>query len=393
MKTKLSMVVLAAIGMVTLGNAVELKTTGEAVLYMQTNELDVRAGHAGEAVDMFSKNGSQANVGLRLNVAGDLGNDFGVGVEGVALGTLGLEKNLVSGVMQKAGNSGNLNDTAISQAYITKKIENTTLKLGRQTLPASVSPLAFSEDWNVFANTYDAAVAINSDLPDTTLVGAWVSGNGDKARTDLVGGAVEGGAYMLTAVNKSIKELPLTLSYYDLEKVQVPTLTTREAGNAIWASTKVDAGLPVTLALQGGQINPENAMKETNAFGAEIGAKVDVFDLGLAYSTVNDGALGVVNTGGVKTPLFTQMVANEGAIAKDADTVVLKASTALGAGTLSAGYGMTKSDSAADYNELNLVYGFKALGTDMLLAYVNADVDVAGADSTNIVRFVTRYNF
>jgi len=39
-----------------------------------------------------------------------------------------------------------------------------------------------------------------------------------------------------------------------------------------------------------------------------------------------------------------------------------------------------------------LVYGFKALGTNMLLAYVNQDGDAAAAEN-NIVRFVTRYNF
>ncbi|MBD3795924.1 MAG: hypothetical protein IE881_08360, partial [Epsilonproteobacteria bacterium] len=124
MKTKLSMVVLAAIGMVSLGNAVELKTTGEAVLYYQTVDRGANS-------DLFQQADSAANVGLRVNVAGDLGNDFGIGLEGVALGTLGLEKNLVVGTMQTAGNSGNLNDTAISQAYLTKKIDNTTLKLGR----------------------------------------------------------------------------------------------------------------------------------------------------------------------------------------------------------------------------------------------------------------------
>jgi hypothetical protein len=381
MKTKLSMVVLAAIGMVSLGNAVELKTTGEAVLYYQTVDTGANS-------DLFQKADSAANIGLRVNVAGDLGNDFGIGLEGVALGTLGLEKNLVSATMQTAGNSGNLNDTAISQAYITKKIDNTTLKLGRQALSASVSPLAFSEDWNVFANTYDAAVAINSDLPDTTLVGAWVSGNGDKARSNLVNGAVRSGAYMLTAVNKSVKELPITASYYALKDINGA-----DSGDAIWASTKVDAGLPVSLALQGGQISPSNNLKDTNAFGAEIGAKVDMFDLGLAYSSVNNGTLGVVNTGGVKTPLFTQMVANEGAIARDADTVVLKASTALGEGTLSAGYGMTSAGAAnSDTQELDLAYGFKAMGSDILLAYVHTDGDAAAAEN-NIVRFVTRYNF
>jgi hypothetical protein len=391
MKTKLSMVVLAAIGMVNLGNAVELKTTGEAVLYYQTVDTGANS-------DLFKQADSAANVGVRANVAGDLGNDFGVGVEGVVLGTLGLEKNLVGNTMMKEDgvNLEPLNWGAISQAYITKKIDNTTLKLGRQALSASVSPLAFSEDWNVFANTYDAAVAINSDLPDTTLVGAWVSGNGDKTGSNLSANStlgklgVNSGAYMVTAVNKSVKEFPITASYYRLNNVNGSVET-----DVLWASTKVDAGLPVTLALQGGSIMPDDGatIKNTTAFGAEIGAKVDVIDLGLAYSSVNNGTVNVQNVGGVKTPLFTQMVANQGAIVRDADTVVLKASTALGAGKLSAGYGMTTSDRAADYNELNLVYGFKAFGTNMLLAYVNASSDVAGAEDDNIVRFVTRYNF
>jgi len=45
-----------------------------------------------------------------------------------------------------------------------------------------------------------------------------------------------------------------------------------------------------------------------------------------------------------------------------------------------------------DYNELDVIYKFKALGTDMLAAYVRADADNF-ADPVNIIRVWTRYNF
>ncbi|HID15927.1 MAG TPA: hypothetical protein EYP16_03880, partial [Candidatus Atribacteria bacterium] len=153
---------------------VDMKIGGQAVVYYQTAE-------SGGDTTLFDQDNSQANAGLQLNANGDLDNGFGLGLQGTALSTWGLEKNLVSNVMQSGlGNNGDTANAgdyfAITKAYLTKKLGNTTLKMGRQELPKNLSPLAFSENWNVYKNTFDAILAVNSgDIPDTTLVGAYVS--------------------------------------------------------------------------------------------------------------------------------------------------------------------------------------------------------------------------
>ena len=392
--TNLSLAAIAVVGMMSVATAeVDVKVGGQGVIYYQTWDN-------GDA-DLFDKGSSRANAGLQLNLDADLGNGFGLGYQESFLGSLGLEKNIVSNTMQTAQEE-ELNSHSMTKLFVTKKMGNTTLKLGRQELPKSLSPLAFSEGWNVFKNTFDAAVAINSDIPDTTLVGAYVSrSNGglngkrvglvDLGRFgDLKGGAIQKGAYMLTVANKSIKEAPITLSYYKLEDI-----LGGEAGSAIWADVQVDASIPVKFGLQGGQINPENNMDETTAMGAKITGKAGPVSVKLAYSSVDDGALSVQNTGtGVKTPLYTQMVFNQDHISSDADTVVLQAKVPVGPGTLIAQYDMTTDNKTdgSDYSEFDLMYKFKALGATMFAAYVMADHE-SDDDPINIVRVWTRYNF
>ena len=399
--TKLSLVAIAAVGMMSGASAdVDVKVGGQGVIYYQTMD------NGGDA-DLFDKGAnSRANAGLQLNINADLGNDFGFGYQETFLGTLGLENNLVGNTMQTADRN-ELNAHSMTKLYVTKKIANTTLKLGRQELPKSLSPLAFSEGWNVFKNTFDAAVAINSDIPDTTVVAAYVGqsnggagnavgitnlGNFDKLHA-TAGGAVpiNRGAYMLTVANKSVKELPVTLTYYTLNDI-----AGGEAGSAMWADVQANFDIPVKIGLQGGQISPENGLDDTTVFGAKVAGKAGPVALTLAYSTVDDGPVAVKNVGtGVKTPLYTQMILNQNHIASDADTVLLKAVTPVGPGKLIAQYGATTDNSAAstDYNELDVIYKFKALGTNMLAAYVMSDHDVPGQDPNNIIRIWTRYNF
>jgi len=394
--TNLSLAAIAVVGMMSVASAdVDVKVGGQGVLYYQTMD---KGGDA----DLFDHAGnSRANAGLQLNVNADLGNDFGFGYQETFLGSLGLEKNLVGNTMQTA-EKDTLNSHAMTKLYITKKIANTTLKLGKQELPKSLSPLAFSEGWNVFKNTFDAAVAINSDIPDTTLVGAYVAksnGTGGNAvglinlgqYNDMAGGALPSGAYLLTIANKSLKQLPITLSYYSL-----PDLTGGEAGSAIWGDVQVDAGIPVKFGLQGGTIMPENNLDDTTAMGAKITGKAGPVNLTVAYSTVDDGSLAFKNVGtNVKTPLYTQMILNQNYISSDADTVLVKGVVPVGPGKLIAQYGATtdNSNASTDYNELDVIYKFKALGTQMLAAYVMADLDTPNTDPNNIIRFWTRYNF
>jgi len=402
--TKLSLAAIAAVAMTTGAMAdMDFKTTGQAVVYYQTMDGGDR--------DLFNQNGASANAGLQINLNGDV-NGLSVGLQGSALSTVGLEGNLVDNQMQVGtGDTQGAGDYfAITQAHFGKKIGNTSLKLGRQELPKSLSPFAFSEGWNVFKNTFDAALAINSDIPDTTLVGAYVhranktAGPGASIDTftpinpELGSAAQNKGVYMLTAQNKSLEGVTLTGSYYDAESY----------AKVMWLDANVKlANLPVGLALQGGQINPDGAGDTTTAIGAKVTGKAGPAALSLAYSTVDDGAVPVANFGtGVKTPLYTQMVLNQWAIKKDADTVVLKGVVPAGPGKLIAQYGMTTANKTNvlgdgnDYQELDIMYKFNLLGGKTFAGYIMRKSDkktaaalMGGDDTNNVIRLWTRYNF
>jgi hypothetical protein len=427
--TKLSLAAIAAMTLTTGAMAdVDMKIGGQTVVYYQTNDAGTN--------DMFAESASSANVGIQLNANADIGNGYGLGFQGTALNTVGLEGNLVDGVMQSGlGNDGDTanaaNYFAFTKAYLTKKLGNTQLKLGRQELPKSLSPLAFSEGWNVYKNTFDAAVAINTDIEDTTIVGAFVSRSNRHGNLNAFG-ALDGtaaqtitpatastpdtvnlntgvvtpgtpavaantqnkGAYMLTVQNKSVAGLTPTLSYY-----QLPS-----SAKAVWLDLNADmiklAGAPVKVALQGGQIMPNaSGAVDSKALGLKVSGKAGPAVVSLAYSKTNNGTVATNNLGtGVKTPLYTQMVANQGDIKDGAEGTVLKVVMPAGPGKVIAQYGMMKDNinKNSDVQELDLMYKFKALGADMFGAVVvsNADDKVYnGDDSRNIIRLWTRYNF
>ncbi len=364
--------------------------SGQAVVYYQTSD------NSG-ASNLFSQKTSLADAGLKLKATNkDLIAGIGAGVELNGLTTLGLEHKVVSNVMQGFG--GKLKGGWISQAYLTYGTGNTSVKLGRQELPKSLSPFAFSEGWNVFKNTFDAALVVNSDIQNTTLVGAWVHSaniNGVGVNTDLSNFTHlnnNDGVYMLTVQNKSVDNLTLTGSFYYGKGLLggVANDTT-----ILWGDAKYNAG-SLNIALQGGTIKDSDLAKDTTAFGAKVGGTFNGISTSVAYSTVDDGNAGVFNTGGVKTPLYTQMILNQGAIKSDNDTVVVRASSKVAGGTLAVAYDMTTDNSpaATDYTELDVVYKTKvADSTTLLTAYLITDHDVPNTSANNVVRVWARYNF
>lgn len=387
---------------------IDITTTGQAVVYYQT-----LANNGAGSPDLFDQATGKANAGLQLNLDADLKNGFTFGSQINYLGTLGLEKNIVSGTMQNTNGGITENNIAddvyLSQLYVAKKIANTTVKLGRQELPQSLSPFAYSEGWNVFTNTFDAALVVNTDIPNTTLVGAYVAkGNYNTVGANMSSfgdistsaGAVAGTAYMATVQNKSIPMATVTGTYYSVSNVAGSVDADILWGDVAIASKDLPMGL--NFGIQGGQISPDlAAAKDTNALGLKVGLKpVSALTLTAAYTTVNDGTVGVKNTGGIKTPLYTQMILNQGSLYSDNDTYMLKAAYSLGdAGTIIAQGTMTDDNRniavPKDLTDLELVYKVKAGGVNFLAAYVNQSWDAAAgaADGQDLIRVVARYNF
>ncbi|RLA77080.1 MAG: hypothetical protein DRG30_01190 [Epsilonproteobacteria bacterium] len=409
--------------------------SGQAVLYYQT--LD-KFG----AEDLFAQEAALASAGIQLNAKGNFDHGLSVGAQLSGLGTLGLQNSVVSNIMQSA--DGNLNGGAVTKLWGAWSNETVTLKGGRMELPKSLSPFAYSENWNVFKNTYESALVIVSAIPDTTLVGAWVSGanqngvgawdgNGNWFTHGLHSGAsnlnafnkVNGtdGIFMVTAQNKSIDGLTATGTVYyganlvdnmmikiaEMDGAPLPT-GTGDATTILWGDISyANAGLPVTFGLQGGTVDVGNDLETTTAWGAKIGGSVSMFSLLAAYSTVDEGATGVFNVGGVKTPLYTQMILNQGFIASNADTFLVKGVVKGLGGKFIAQYGATTMNDRAilgdvDYAEFDFIYKTKVWNDRiaLLAAYVNQDLDqklgaddqiITDFDGNNVIRFWARYNF
>ncbi len=365
---------------------------GQGVLYYQTRDSN--------AVDLFEQDASRANAGIQLRATNkDLFYGIGAGVEVNGLATLGLQEDVVAGVMQSAGTS----DTRggwISQAYLTYAAGNTNLKVGRQELPKALSPFAFSESWNVFKNTFDAGLVVNTDLPDTTLVGAIVA----KANHNGVGadmskfvsvnpdGEDDNFVYMLTAQNKSIDGLTLTGTYYYAPSMEA---LKDEDLNILWGDAKF-AISDFAIGLQGGTVMSDAFKNDTTAYGVKVGGKFGIVDASLAYSSVDDGDSGVFNVGGVKTPLYTQLLLNQEEIRRDADTIVAKVGADVLGGKVGLAYDYTTSDHAEDYTEVDLTYKTNVFNdsTTLFAGYVYTQQDgVNDDDAQNMVRVWGRYNF
>ena len=427
---------------------IDIKVGGQAVVYYETQN----GSAASEG--MLDDSNSVASVGVQLNLSSDLGNNFTFGSQLTYIGTAGLEKNLVNGVKSATttvlGTAGNstTDEIALSKIFIAKQIANTTLKLGRQELPKSLSPLAFSEGWSVYKNTFDAIVAINTDLPKTTLVGAYVSGGtGNPGSLATVNSlpSVAGEAYMVTAATTAIPMTTLTATFYSLKNVLGTNANAVNTQGGVGADAYVlDAQIKpmdmLTVGLQAGMIKPDgsvpgyvsdvtglyvagaaNAVDDTMATGVKVTLKpIDDLTVSLAYSSVDAPQAGKIavafrNTGtNIKTPLYTQMIYNQNAIVSDSDTIVGKVAYNTGMGTVIVQYGESDGGKAnlmagtraenVNYEELDVIYKVKAGGVQYFASYTNQSISDGGAmattvagtltgDTDNIVRVWARYNF
>ncbi|MBL0707750.1 MAG: hypothetical protein JJW00_01735 [Sulfurimonas sp.] len=406
---------------------IDIVTTGQAVVYYETGADN------GDSPDqtLFDQKSSAANLGVQFDLEADLKNNFTFGSQLTYLGTMGLEKNLVSNTKQGGGvttDSDAYDQILLTKIFVAKKIANTTIKIGRQEVPKSLSPFAYTESWNVFKNTFDAGVFLNTDIPDTMVVAGFVGGGNQSTNLQDLGNAAATGtlpsdpgvplkinangiAYLITVKNSSIPMTAVTVSYYNLAEVNDD-----ETVQIYWGDVKVsDKSLPLGLkfGLQGGVLTPDaSSLADTSAFGIKAGMKpIDDLSLSLAYSTVdgdkNKGNAAIINVGGIKSPLYTQMVYNQDAIALDSDTVMVKGVYDTGDyGKVIAQYAysatnkgssmITRNDKDTDYGEFDLIYKVKAAGINYFAAYVNrswSEENANDQDMDNRIRVWARYNF
>jgi len=380
---------------------------GQTVFYYQTADAQGKGSIFDQGPTSANSGWAKAAAGFQLSATNtDLGNGFGAGFEVSGLSSLGLEKHVVSGLVQNAGGtSDGFTAATVSKGYLTYALNNTNIKIGRQYLPKSLSPFAFSEGWTVFKNSFDAALFVNSDIKDTTLVYAYVT-----RRNNSVGNLNDYNrffgsdvAHMITAQNTSFDGVTLTGSFYSL-----PDATVDGTATALWfdAIFKYDG---VNVAFQTGSIGGDAVPDDNNAYGVKLSGKIGDFDTSFAYSSAGDGTLNIANLAGagVKSPLYTQAILNQNTIKRDSDSVkVTAAMKALGGkfivAYINSDLGVTALPSVfgtgvggqGNYQEIEFIYK-KSVGKHIKLfaAFINQNDDRQVDESQNFVRLWARYTF
>ncbi len=436
---KLSIAAIAVLGLSSSVMAIDLssmtiKPMAKVKLYYETIATDA------DGSDLFSQNGGTLPAGstqpvhplsvggasgqalLSVGATGAFTKCFGYGLEYTMVDTLGLENNLVSNTrmgdgIQGRDGQGSILDTQhwASQAYITYTpcdsfMERTTFKIGRQYLD---TPLAFTETWNLAPNSFDAAVVVNNDIANTTIIGAYVGkGNGLFVRVadgDDFQPYAQEGAYAIGAVVEPIKGLPISLWGYDVVNV----------AQAIWADTSFKTKLSnigLDVGVQYAMITPDDDANsfatglgivnpdDSSGFGVKLGTNMNVAGMGFglmaAYSSVDDaGVIALANTatlavnggvaGGKKTKLYTAGIYTDGThVAQPgSDAFKVKASTKLdGIGKLIVQYVHNENEArpVLDVDEIDVILATKLPGgLGAKLIYMNRAYDQVNADKVH----------
>jgi len=418
------------------------KVSGDARLYYSTAD-------AGD-IDLFNKNGAAGQAALSVGLTTDLTEGVSAGVTVNALSTLGLQNNLVSNVWEGttvdgAGNVAGLQDQMwFSEAWIAGTAGKTTGKIGRMPLD---TPLVFSETWSIAQNTFEAAVLLNQDIPDTTLVAAYVGGSNGSEGGDILGGSTGdgnanasfasvlaggqddtnspfhsfwNGAYAFGAVNNSWAPLTAQAWYFHAQNIL----------SAYWlqADLALDMGLKVGAQFTGTNISATGVNEYYNlggaltddssntAFAVMAGYEMkDVFAVSAAFSQTGDDTDNGMGAGANlaatgQSKLYTEAWWNYGYITQNDTTAFnVTASTPEALTWVELGLYLTQSTSTdglgagidTEMTEVT-VSASKSFGPlDASLVYIMTDANdqnlqtaaADSGDSYNTVQAYLSYNF
>ena len=381
-----------------------VKVTGDAKLFYSTDDSTTVDGAGKEIGGLFDQSSSAGQAAVNIALTADLLENVSAGVSMTGLSTLGLQNNLVANVWEQQ-DSLNGGDYWFSEAWMATTMGKTTAKVGRQTLD---TPLLFTETWSIAQNTFDSVVLINQDLPDTTLVGAYVGSVNALASTGfggVAGAPTQGtqgsrylnvGAYAVGAVNNSMKELTVQAWYYD---VLNPTATALNVADALWVSADLD----MDGILAGIQYSQQSSVvgADGDMTALMVGyAMKDVATFKVAYSMTDDTVGAGKNLAGAQTKAYTELWWNYGTVvAADTNTILVSAEATVSDIELFASYGM--ADSGAANNDLSelAISASKSYGPlDTSVVFINTDADagaagVAGNNVENMLQVYLTLNF
>ncbi len=245
------------------------------------------------------------SIGYRYDFLDDGTNNLGDSVnnKSKAVMVLGVEKALgygfgfgaeLDGIMKFDGSLNKQSESAVlSQAYLTYKAGNTAIKAGRQALPKSVSPWAWTHrSVNAIEKSFNGITIVNTDLKDTTLAAAWVASVASGGTDTKINGS-DKGLYMLGAIYKGIANTTLSSSIY-----YIPSNGNKGKAVSAWAAAEskissAKVGLQLAYAKADANsvalLSNANGTKATFGAAAYVGGKFDALDAKLTLAYINNG--------------------------------------------------------------------------------------------------------
>lgn len=333
----------------------------------------------------------------------------------------------------------------LSEAYVVYTIGKTTAKVGRQFI---ASPLVNSSGSRMIKEAFQAAVLINTDLPDTTLVAGYSdkfqSRTSDSDRT-MAGedsempsfkkaavfngaGTTAGsniftfdGAYTAAAINKSITNLTLTGQYLFVNNVGesgsdshvyyaeanyvVPLSNMKLLFDATYRGSRTGIALD-GLHLEGDMYQGRVGFKELAGFNAAFAYSTVSSDqtvlLGAGSGTTTYTAplvKGAEVTAGANTDAYKVEVGYDFAKVGVAGLKVLGEYVKINqdkqtAGALATVLNGVNVDTESTYLEAQIAYDLPAIkGLTLSLEYEDGKVEAATTKNTSEMRFRANYKF
>ncbi len=340
------------------------------------------------SLDFGDEDNNGFSTAIVLGVEKQIGAGFGIGAEVAGWTDFGFDiADRVAVDNEIASIYADQTSAEVSQAYLTYSFGNTAIKMGRQALPKAVSPWAWSDrSVGVIDISYDAVVVVNTDLANTTLVGAWVA-NGVNGNEPTHLGDDNNGVFMLAMINKSLANTTLAMSGYYFPDATFDIPSVGKVGPAkdiwsIWASSMTNLDnvhFGAQVAYVDGDVNGADA---TYGLAAKIGSTWGDFSAEGVVAYINDGDYSLKTAGsGAGTSAFWGNsfggFFTNGDIAADDQMVVrVDMDYKLFGGKLFGGIGYVDyGDAAAFDNGVGARIGYK-----FTIAGVNANVEYRYAD-------------
>lgn len=232
------------------------------------------------------------------------------------------------GTSSRTNGSINASGSVLSEAYLSYTLDNTTLKAGRQFIS---TPLLAGSGSRMIKESFEAALLVNTDLPQTTIVAGKISkyqtrtdkssysdnsfvantkssGDGSPGKFNNIG---EDGAWTIYVKNNSIDNLNIRAQYVTIDKV----------ADLLYVDSKFKIGTAYLAAQYYGTAYDSSfsTADDASLLGFKIGTKVAGVDLFAGYTTTGDS--GVAR--GIGQGAYSQYTATTktaGATAFKADT-------------------------------------------------------------------------